>query len=193
MELDIWWQQKETFEKIFWIIAFPSSIVFLGLMVMTLIGSDDAHDSVDSDFEVDDAGIEFQFITLKNLVAFLTMFGWIGIAGIDMGWSHGMTLLVAFISGLIMMLIISSLFYMMAKMAGSGTLVMSNAVGSLGEVYLTIPANRGGVGKVQLKVQGAFRELDAMSAGEEIPTGKVIKVLEVVNDHILMVAPVENT
>ncbi|MBO6515662.1 MAG: NfeD family protein [Bacteroidia bacterium] len=193
MDLDIWWQQKETFEKIFWIIAFPSSLVFLGLMIMTIFGGDnDAHTEVDGDFEVDDGGIEFQFITVKNLVAFLTMFGWIGIAGIDMGWGHTKTIVIALIAGLVMMFIVSGLFYFMAKMTGSGTLVMNNAIGNLGEVYLTIPENKSGMGKVQLKVQGTLRELDAMSDGDQIPTGKIVKVVDVINDHILVVSPVAN-
>ncbi len=193
MDLDIWWQQKETFERIFWIIAFPSGLLFIGLMLMTVLGGDhDVHDDVDADWETDDGGIGFQFITFKNLIAFLTMFGWMGIAAIKMGWGRGATLGFAFASGLVAMLILASLFYFMSKMVGSGTLVMNNAIGNLGEVYLTIPGNQSGMGKVQLKVQGTLRELDAMTTGEEIPTGKIIKVENVINDHILLVNKVEN-
>lgn len=193
MEFDIWWQQKELFEKIFWWIAFPSSLLFLGLMLMTVFGGDtDAHDVADGDFEVDDGGIEFQFITFKNLVAFLTMFGWIGIAGIEAGWSRPVTLIVAFLAGVIMMLVVSSIFYFMNKMTGSGTLDMKNAIGNTGEVYLVIPAGKSGAGKVQIKVQGTLRELDAMTNGDAIPTGKIIKVEDVISDHILLVTQVEN-
>jgi hypothetical protein len=162
-------------------------------MLMTVLGGDnDVHDDVDGDWETDDGGIGFQFITFKNLIAFLTMFGWMGIAAIQLGWGRGATLAFAFASGLVAMLVLASLFYFMAKMTGSGTLVMNNAIGNLGEVYLTIPANQSGMGKVQLKVQGTLRELDAMTAGEEIPTGKIIRVENVINDHILLVNKVEN-
>ena len=82
----------------------------------------------------------------------------------------------------------ATLFYFMSKLAESGTLKMSNAVGKLGEVYLVIPGNRGGMGKVQLNVQGTMRTLDAITDdAETIPTSSIIHVLNVIDDHILLV------
>jgi hypothetical protein len=69
----------------------------------------------------------------------------------------------AFICGFLMMVLMASLFYFMSKLAESGTLKMKNAIGKLGEVYLMIPASRGGMGKVQLNVQGSLRTLDAIN------------------------------
>jgi hypothetical protein len=65
---------------------------------------------------------------------------------------------------------------------------MKNALGKVGEVYLGLQAKRGNIGKVQIKVQGSMRTLDALTDDDEdIPTGKVITVSNIINDNILLV------
>jgi hypothetical protein len=86
------------------------------------------------------------------------------------------------------MTLMATLFYFMSRLAESGTLQMKNAIGKLGEVYLVIPAKRGGMGKVQLSIQGAIRTLDAITDDlEKIPTSSIIEVLSVIDDQILLV------
>jgi hypothetical protein len=146
-------------------------------------------DTPDVDAEIEgDTGIPFQFLTLKNLVAFFTIFSWTGIACIDSGLSEISSLLIATVAGLIMMTIMASLFYFLSKANVSGTMIIKNAIGGVGEVYLTIKASRGGVDKVQIKVQGSLRTLDAITDDEDdIPTGKLITVREIVNNDLLLV------
>ena len=87
-----------------------------------------------------------------------------------------------------MMVLTSLLFYWMGKMAESGTLRIKNAIGVVGEVYLPIGANRSEIGKIQIKVQGSLRELEAITDNnEELKTNTIIKVLEVVSDELLLV------
>jgi hypothetical protein len=91
-------------------------------------------------------------------------------------------------AGLIMMTIMASIFYFLGKASANGTLQMKNAVGGIGEVYLTIKGKRGGIGKVQITVQGSLRTLDAMTDDDvDIPTGNVITVTQVLNETILLV------
>lgn len=52
-----------------------------------------------------------------------------------------------------------------------------------GEVYLTIPAAQNGEGKVQIRVQGAVREYDAMTPGEQLGNGTPIRVIRTINSH----------
>ena len=76
----------------------------------------------------------------------------------------------------------AAIYYYSSKLNHSGTLVLGNAIGSLGEVYLTIPPNKGGHGKVHVKIQGALRELDALTNDDTaIPTGSIIEVTEINN------------
>ena len=88
------------------------------------------------------------------------------------------------------MFVMAFLLYQMRKMTSSGTLKMKNAIGQIGSVYLTIGANRSRIGKVQITVQGALRELEALTdENEEITTNTVVQVKEVTANGILIVSP----
>ncbi len=184
------WSEVGIFEQVFWVITIPATVVFLILLALTIFGSDadvDVDTDVDGDISDGDS-IPFQFLSLKNIVAFFAVFSWSGIGFINAGLASWLVILIAFICGLLMMLLMASLFYFMSKLAESGTLNMKNAVGKLGEVYLVIPGNRAGIGKVQLNVQGSLRTLDAITDdAENILTSSIIEVLEVIDDQILLV------
>lgn len=178
-----------SFEQTYWIIALIGSAVFFVIFLLTFIGGGDADMDADaSDFEADDGGVGFQFFTFKNVVAFFTIFGWSGIVCIDGGLSTTLTLIISAIAGLIMMVLTSLLFFWMHKLAESGTLQMKNAIGVIGEVYLPIGANRSKMGKVQIKVQGSLRELEAITDElEELKTGTMVQVTEIVSAELLLV------
>ena len=184
------WSEVGIFEQVFWVITIPATVIFLLLLALTIFGSDadtDVDTDVDSGIDHGDS-IPFQFLSLKNVVAFFAVFGWSGIGFINAGLASWLVILLAFICGFLMMVLMASLFYFMSKLAESGTLKMKNAVGKLGEVYLVIPGNRGGMGKVQLNVQGSLRTLDAITDDEaDIRTSAIIQVLDVIDDQILLV------
>jgi hypothetical protein len=184
------WSEVGMFEQVFWIVTIPSTVIFLILLVLTIFGGD-ADADVDTDIDSDIANgdfIPFQFLSLKNIIAFFTVFGWSGIGFVNAGLASWLVIVLATLCGLVMMLLMATLFYFMSKLAESGTLKMKNAIGKLGEVYLVIPGNRGGMGKVQLNVQGSMRTLDAITDdAETIPTSSIIQVLDVIDDHILLV------
>jgi len=185
------WSELGIFEQIFWLIAIPSTVVFLVLLGMTIFGGDVSDTDIDTNIDAhiaDGDSIPFQFLSLKNIVAFFAVFGWSGIGFINAGMASWLVIILAAICGLLMMLAMAALFYFMSKLAENGTLNMKNAVGKLGEVYLVIPANRGGMGKVQLNVQGSLRTLDALTdENSTIPTNSIIEVLDVIDEQILLV------
>lgn len=192
LSISEWWPSLGALEKVYWIIAIPFSVIFLLQTIMTLFMGDAT--DVDSGGDVDasiegDQGIDFQFLSLKNLVAFFTIFGWAGIACVSAGLSVPLTILISIASGIIMMVIMATLMYFMYKLTDNGTLQMINAKGKIGTVYLTIPPKRSGMGKVQVSVQG-LQTLDAMTdSDEELKTGAVIEVIEIFNNEILIVKP----
>lgn len=176
-------------EQTYWIIALAGSSVFTVIFLITFIGGGDSDMDADvSDFETDDGGVGFQFFTFKNVVAFFTIFGWTGIICIDNNLSTTATLIISTIAGLLMMALTSLLFYWMHNLAESGTLQIKNAIGVICEVYLPIGAGRSKMGKVQIKVQGSLRELEAITdEPEELKTGTMVKVTEIVSAEILLV------
>lgn len=185
-----WYSALSSFEQVFWGIALIASVFFVFVLVTTLIGGDT--DGLDGDVDADiegDTGIGFQFFSFKNIVAFFTIFGWSGISFLEAGMSKGIVVLLAAVCGLAMMFVMAFLIYQMRKMTSSGTLRMENAIGQIGEVYLTIGANRSRMGKVQITVQGALRELDALTDEEKnLPTHTVITVKEITSNGILIVS-----
>ncbi|MGJ8745401.1 hypothetical protein [Polaribacter sp.] len=185
-----WFQELTSFQKTYWIITGISTLLFIIVLISTFVGAD-TDDIGDVDAEIDaDTGAGFQFFTLKNLVAFFTIFGWSGIASIDAGNSKPVTVIISFFCGLVMMFIMAAMFYYISKLTSSGTLKMKNAINAIGEVYLTVGARRSKIGKVQIKVQGALRELEALTDyDEDLKQGNVIKVIEVTNNGILIIEP----
>ena len=185
-----WFSNLEFFPKIYWSIALVGSLILVITLILTFIGGDiDDVGDVDTDIE-NDTGIGFQFITFKNLVGFFTIFGWSGIACIDAGLSKPLTIIISIVCGLIMMTIMAAMFYYMRKLNDSGTLDFNNAKNAVGEVYLTIGANRSKIGKAHVRIQGALRELEALTDSEiELKSGTVIKVKDVTDNGILIVEP----
>ncbi|MCW5911756.1 MAG: hypothetical protein KIT62_11810 [Cyclobacteriaceae bacterium] len=182
-----WWEGLSTILKIYWGIAVPFTLFFVLQLIMSFLGAESPDDLPDAEIEADH-GIPFQFLTLKNLVGFFTIFAWTGIACIEAGYSDTTSLIVAVIAGLLMMSLMAGLFYMMARSGADGTMKISSAIGQTGEVYLTIQPKRGGLGKIQVKVSGSLRTLDAMTDDEEpLATGQLVHVIQIVNDNILLV------
>jgi len=177
-------------ETAYWSVALIGSFIFIIIFITTFIGGDMGTDvEIDAaEFEADDGGVGFQFFTFKNTVAFFTIFGWTGIICAENDLSTLLTLAIATIAGLVMMVATSMLFYWMSTLAENGILKINNAINAVGEVYLPIGANRSKIGKISIKVQGALRELEALTdSEEELATGTVIKVVEVVSSEILLV------
>lgn len=186
--MEVWWGAMTQLEHVYWIIALIASIIFIVLLLGTIIGGVDADmDGVDADIEAD-GGIGFQFLTVKNVTGFFTVFAWAGIASINSGYSNTLTITISLIAGLVMMFVMAWLFAFMAKQAESGTLLIKNAIGQIGEIYITVGKNRSTIGKIQIKVQGSLRELEALTDDDEdLIQGNVIKVTEIVSGELLLV------
>lgn len=185
-----WFQELPSFQKTYWIITGVSTVFFLFVLISTFVGAD-TDDIGDVDAEIDaDTGAGFQFFTFKNVVAFFTIFGWSGIASIDVANSKNVTIIISFVCGLAMMFVMAAMFYYISKLSSSGTLQMKNAIHAIGEVYLTVGAKRSRIGKVQVKVQGALRELEAITDFEkDLTQGNVIKIINVTNNGIVIIEP----
>ncbi|MCK0157392.1 hypothetical protein MWU65_09405 [Cellulophaga sp. F20128] len=187
--MEEWYVGLELFPKIYWSIALIGSVVLIVFLVLTLIGgdADDLGGDVDAEIE-GDAGVGFQFLSIKNLSGFLAIFGWTGIACIEAGLSNILTIFISIVCGLLMMIAMAALFYYLSKLQSSGTLKLKNALNQVGEVYLTIGANRSSIGKVSVNVQGSLRELDALTdEAKDLTQGNVVKVKEITDNGILIV------
>lgn len=202
--MQTWWDALTTIEKVFWLIAIPFSVIFIIQMVLSFTGigggsTDPGADIPDMQTDIssaghdishsnEDAGPGFSFFTLRNFIAFFTLFGWSGLALNNAGISIGITLTLAVLIGIVAMLIISSLFYFTMKMADSGNVSVKNAIGATGKVYLPIKAKNGNVGKVQVTFQGSIREMQAVTMlDKDLSTNTIIRVTGLADENILIV------
>jgi len=181
-----WFLQLKGIELILWCIALLFSFLFLVQTIISFfIGGD--HSDID-DVGDHGHGDVSRFFTLRNMIVFFTMFGWSGLAAYKSGISDVAVTAIAVASGVLMVAILYFIMTRATRLRQSGTLQTKNAISQVGETYLRIPAQRNGIGKVQIQVQGRLVELDAMTDdADDIATGKPIKVLGTLNERILIV------
>lgn len=186
-----WWISLSSLEKFFWYFAIPFTLLLLIQSVLTIFGlTDDGDidfDASDTDIDGDFYESSFNLFSIRNFIAFFSVFGWAGITFLNMGLSPVISTIAAIITGFIVSLIISMLYYYILRLSESGNIDLNNAIGNTGEVYLTIPKNRNGIGKVHVVIQGTLKEVEAMTNDKEIKTSKMIKVVDVINDSVLLV------
>lgn len=129
-----------------------------------------------------------KLFTLRGLVAFFAVCGWGGLWLLRMGMHPIFAVFLAIAMGFWAMLLMALFLRVALTLQDDGTLDFRNALGKAGTVYLTIPACRGGEGKVHVVVQDQLRELEAVTDEEgSIPTGTEIVVVGLSGGNTLVV------
>lgn len=187
LSINTWWQSLYGFEKIFWFIALLFSVLFIIQTILSFAGGDGDEAFGDADASVEnDTGIGYGFLTIKNFIAFFTIFGWTGVALSGTGVGKVWIIIFSVVAGCAVVAMMIFLMNSMSKLKESGTLKMENALGKTATVYLHIPAKRKGVGKIIVTVQGTMRELNAVTNDDtDIITGSIVKVTEITGDNML--------
>ena len=190
-----WWAELSPVMKLLWGVTLSASLIFVIQTVMTFLGAD--ADSTDFDVDVDTSmdGSDLSNIeggsnlyTFRNFVNFFLGFGWTAILLEKSVQSTALVIILAVLVGVGLVIAVMYLFKWLSSMQQSGNInVYKAAVGCQGKCYLRIPAERGGEGKVQITIQGAVREYNAITDGDEIKTGASVKVLEAVDANTLLV------
>ena len=192
-----WWTSLDLFMKILWCIAIASSLIFIIETVLTFIGADVEMD-MDTDFDIADGGFEgdpsMNLYTFRNLVNFLLGMSWTAILLNEQIKSKALLMLIAFAVGAAIVFAVMLMFKGLSKMQQSGNInVFESAVGCSGKVYLTVPGERKGQGKVQININNSVREYDALTDSEDdLKTGTSIKVTEVLDASTLLVEEINS-
>jgi hypothetical protein len=191
-----WWEGLSSAHQVFWFIAIIFSVLFLIQFILLLIGFDTDSGSLDHPGDVGSFDHEFSALSVRSIIAFFTFFGWTGVLAIRNDLSVWLAVLLASLTGLAAMFIVAYMIYKFSQLEQSGTLNLYNALDQSGEVYLPIPGQGKGVGKVNVKVDGKIRELDAVTEGDTLKTGMQVKVTEIMDGNVLrvelMALPQEN-
>lgn len=175
--------------KTFWFIAIPSSLIFLIQAIMTFIGAD-TFDNLDLEIEMDSESSDFQYFSFRNLINFLLGFSWTGIALFPIWNNIVFLVLISLLVGLGFVYLYFIIIKQIYKLNQDNTFKITDTVMKTGEVYLNIPPNMTGVGKVLISSKGSLHELDAMTESDKLMNGTKVVVVRI-EDNILIVEPVE--
>lgn len=181
-------ENLDTLLKTFWFIAIPVSVIFIIQTFMTFFGVD-ASDGVEADFDGDliDGDSPFQLFSLRNLINFLLGFSWTGISFYTTISSKPLLIFVSLSVGVLFVYLFFLIINQVQKLAEDNSFKISNTLNKTAEVYLTIPENKKGKGKIMISVNGSFHELEAMTENEQIQSGAIVKVVKIENNSILLV------
>lgn len=130
----------------------------------------------------------FSVLSFRALVAAVAFFGLAGYAGEKGGLSNYMTFVTATAAGVVAMIIVAWLMRLLHQLTDEGNVQIRNALGVEGTVYLTIPENKSGRGKVTVKIQNRTMEYQAMTSDEALPTGTPVVVSGILGNDILEVS-----
>ncbi len=180
--------ELEPLLRTFWYIAMPASVVFIIQTIMTFIGSD-AMDGTSADFDgdFDAADAPFQLFSFRNLINFLLGFGWSGISFYSFIKSPILLIVVSLLIGCAFVYMFFIVIKQLMKLSENDTFKLTNTLNKNAEVYLTIPANRTGKGKILVSVNGSVHELEAITDGEKINSGAIVRVAKIENENTIVV------
>ena len=180
---------------VYFLLAMIATLLFLAKLGLQLFAGDP-----DIDFDVDggDAGHAdstgaFTFFSILSVLAFFMGVGWMGLASrVSWGWSAPLSAAAATAFGLLMMGIASGLMYAVRQMSEEGRYDLNTAIGSIGRVYLTVPARGQGRGQVEVTVSGRSKVIDAVSEGEAaLPAFTAVRIVSLRDDQAYVVEPVD--
>ena len=189
-----WWNGLELLARIYAVAAITATAILLIQTLMVLLGGGEDFDGFDFDTDLD---VDFdsmsdglELFSVRGIVAFFAVGGWMGIALLESGVSTALVILFSFLAGFAALFGLMFLFRALRKLQSDGTLQMKNAIGKTGTVYITIPANQSRSGKIMVSFQGKLNECDAVtSAQRDLKTGESVEVVEIIGAETLLVVP----
>ncbi|MGQ0646337.1 MAG: hypothetical protein ACT4P7_02130 [Gemmatimonadaceae bacterium] len=152
-------------------------------LVLGVFGAHDGHGAFDHHESVH--GLDL--LSVRALSAALGFFGLVGYGVLRGGLGVVLAIVLAVISGLAAAAGIASIMRGLKRLEVDKSFDISRALGLQGQVYLSIPANRGGAGKVHVNVHDRLIELAAVTADEAIPSGTDVLVVDAASSDTVVV------
>lgn len=186
-------------ETVYTVCAAAGVTVMLAQVALTLFGLDSDTEpigDVGDDLAVGDeladhhgtSNAFFGILTFRSVTAFIAFFG----LGGRIALAFDLPGFVAFVSGsgigLVAMVAVALLMRALYELKSEGNVHIQHTLGSIGTVYLTIPGQRSGVGKVTVSLQDRTMEFQAVTNADAIKTGRRVKVVGISDPSTLEVA-----
>lgn len=176
-----WWSALNIEQQIFWSLAIVFSILSCILVLLDLFGFDQEQEQPPNQKK------SIRVLDARTGLILFTSFGWFGVLFSAFNYEWQQSLLFA-ASGALVLSFLQGLIF---GFPWNKELDIKRLVESTGQVQKTIPPHRNGVGKVHLDVRKKTYELDALTTGQELPEGAPVRVVDIVDESVLVVEPLE--
>ncbi|GJM34916.1 MAG: hypothetical protein DHS20C18_39170 [Saprospiraceae bacterium] len=181
-----WWTELGTLRQTYWSLAIVASLLLLILIATSILGW-----FYDADNETQKKERDVVWINARWTLTFFAVFGWAGLlcsyGQLSIQWCLFLSTLAGVIAALISRRVASFLIYYPRFNAGFEATDLRETIG---EVLQPIPPHRNGFGKVHLDKRGTPYEIEAITAGQELPSGVPIRVIDVIDGRVLLVEPI---
>jgi membrane protein implicated in regulation of membrane protease activity len=180
----MWYQSLSVLEKIYFYIAIVATVLLIVQIVLMCFSIGDDVD-IDGDGMIDaDGDTGVSVFTLKSLTAFFAVGGWAGLLTAqllpNLQW---VSIIVAIVAGTIAMAAVVLLIKALLKLQCNGAIETEKLVGKTATVYVTIPKQREGRGKITLIAQGKYVEMDAVTdEGESLKVDETVEIVATENE-----------
>lgn len=195
-----WWNSMDLAGQIFALIAIPSTLVLVVQTVLLLfgIGDDDIDaDGIDitgngiGDTPGDGGGDGFALFSIRGIMAMAAVGGWSGLAMHNAEIPITLTIICAAALGFVTLVGIAFIMRLAARLQSSGNIVLGYSIGKVGSVYIPIPPNMSGSGKINVTVQERFIEVDAVTpCDRRLKTGESVRITATDENGMVVVEPI---
>lgn len=161
------------------------ALALIAQLVLGALGADGDHHV--SAGEHGHGGLDL--LSVRTLAAAAGFFGLVGFGMTRAGFGFVVGLTSGVVAGLGAAFAMAALMRGIRRFEVDKSFDISRALGLQGKVYLGIPANRGGTGKVHLTMHDRLVELAAMSSDVAIPSGTEVIVVDTQASDTVIVTP----
>lgn len=172
--------------------AVLGAFVLVAQIVLGLFGLDGAHGS-ETGVHLGEStiGEGLELLSVRSVAAGVGFFGLAGVAALSLGFPGFLAVASGATAGAAALIGTAFLMRQIVRLDSDGSIRLERAIGNPAIVYLTIPPQRTGPGKVQISLQGRTVEIGAVtSESESLNTGSSVVVVSVVDPDTVEVIPV---
>lgn len=193
-----WWNSLGVTGQIFAIMAIPSTLSLVAQTILLFFGigdggADGTADLIDAEISdgIEAGGDGLAVFSIRGIVAMLAVSGWSGLAMYQAGWELWLVIVLSVFFGLAALIGIAYMMRAIMKLQDDGNIDLGHAVGKSGKVYIPIPGNMSGSGKINLTLQERFIEVDAVTPSDRtLKTGETVRIIATDEVGTLVVEPV---
>ena len=137
-------------------------------------------------FPIMDSDLSFELFSLQGIAAAVMMFGTVGMYTIKSTYTEVYAVLAGGLAAAASMYAVGKMMQGISNLQVDGTMQIKEAIGERGQVHSRIRPDE--AGEISVAIQGTLRNMPARAKDKSllIPTGKFIKVVDVISSTLIV-------